>query len=72
VPASCRIFLANLPRFYPPHYLEAAHNSQILIQPDIPTKVYIPGCISIDFLIAAGEKATHLALAQEQRMKNSN
>lgn len=60
------------PRFYPPHYLEAAHDSQILIQPDIPTKVYIPGCISIDFLIAAGEKATHLALAQEQRMKNSN
>lgn len=50
-------------RVYPRHYLDAVRTADVLIQPDIPTKVYIPGCVSIDHLIAAGEKATRQALA---------
>lgn len=49
-------------RVYPRHYLDAVRSSDVLIQPDIPTKVYIPGCVSVDYLIAAGERATHQAL----------
>lgn len=50
-------------RVYPRHYLDAVRNADVLIQPHIPTKVYLPGCVSIDYLIAAGEKATCQALA---------
>lgn len=49
-------------RVYPHHYVEAAYGSDVLIQPDIPIKVYVPGCVSVDQLIAAGEAATHRAL----------
>lgn len=49
-------------RIYPRHYLDAANTSDVLIQPDIPLKVYMPGCVSIDQLIAAGEAATHKVL----------
>ena len=50
-------------RVYPNHYIEAVHGSDLLIQPDIPLKVYVPGCVSIDQLVAAGEAATHRALS---------
>lgn len=43
---------------YPHHYIEAVHRSDLLIQPDIPIKVYMPGCITVDQLITAGETAT--------------
>ncbi|HEY6253307.1 MAG TPA: patatin-like phospholipase family protein [Candidatus Angelobacter sp.] len=49
-------------RIYPHHYMEAVQGSDVLIQPDIPIKVYVPGCVSIDQLIAAGESATHRVL----------
>jgi len=52
-------------RVYPRHYLQAAQNSDVLIQPDIPIKVYVPGAVSVDQLIAAGEVATHRALNQD-------
>jgi len=47
---------------YPQHYLNAALGSDVLVQPDIPLKAYMPGCISVATLIAAGEAATHRAL----------
>lgn len=40
------------------YYIEAAHRSDLLIQSDIPIKVYMPGCITVDQLITAGEAAT--------------
>lgn len=40
------------------YYIEAVHTSDLLIQPDIPIKVYMPGCITVDQLITAGEAAT--------------
>lgn len=49
-------------RIYPRQYLDAAQSTDMLIQPDIPIKVYVPGCVSIDSLIDAGEKAAHRAL----------
>lgn len=48
---------------YPRQYLDAVQGSDVLIQPDIPIKVYVPGCVSVGYLIAAGEKATHRALS---------
>lgn len=47
---------------YPHHYMEAVQGSDLLIQPDIPIKAYVPGCVSIEQLIAAGEAATLRAL----------
>jgi predicted acylesterase/phospholipase RssA len=49
-------------RVYPRHYLQATQSSDLLIQPDIPIKVYVPGAVSVDQLIAAGEVATRRAL----------
>lgn len=49
-------------RVYPRQYLNAVHGSDLLIQPDIPIKVYVPGCLSVNELIRAGEKATHRGL----------
>jgi len=49
-------------RVYPTHYLQATHSSDLLIQPDIPVKVYVPGVVSVEQLIAAGEAATRRAL----------
>lgn len=40
------------------YYIEAIHRSDLLIQPDIPIKVYMPGCMTVDQLITAGEAAT--------------
>jgi NTE family protein len=48
---------------YPARYREAVKGSDVLVQPDIPVKVYVPGCLSIDQLIDAGERATRRALA---------
>lgn len=50
-------------RIYPHHYLQATRSSDVLIQPDIPIKVYVPGAVSVDQLIAAGETATRRALS---------
>jgi NTE family protein len=47
---------------YPKHYLQATHNSDLLIQPEIPIKVYVPGAMNVDQLIAAGESATRRML----------
>lgn len=51
-------------RVYPRQYLDAVHGSDLLIQPDIPITAYIPGSISVDRLIAAGETATRNELAR--------
>jgi NTE family protein len=51
---------------YPHHYLHAVRSADMLVQPDIPITVYVPGMISVDRLIAAGEAATHRALAHLQ------
>jgi NTE family protein len=48
---------------YPRQYLEATQAANLLIQPDIPIRVYVPGCVSIDQLIVAGEKAAQRVLA---------
>jgi NTE family protein len=53
------------PNLYPRHYLNAARSADLLVQPDIPIAVYVPGVISIDRLIAAGETATHRALRKQ-------
>lgn len=50
------------PNLYPRHYLNAARSADLLVQPDIPITVYVPGVISIERLIAAGEAATHRAV----------
>jgi NTE family protein len=50
-------------RLYPHHYMTAVQESDLLIQPDIPIEVYVPGCVSIERLIAAGEAAAHRVLA---------
>ncbi|HEY6970259.1 MAG TPA: patatin-like phospholipase family protein [Candidatus Angelobacter sp.] len=49
-------------RIYPRHYLQATHSADVLIQPDIPIKVYVPGAVSVEQLVAAGEAATRRAL----------
>lgn len=49
-------------RIYPRHYMQAVRGSDVLIQPDIPIKAYLPGCVSVDQLIAAGEAATRRVL----------
>lgn len=54
--------LLNGGKLDPRYYLNAAHSADLLVQPDIPITVYVPGVISIDRLIAAGEAATHRAL----------
>jgi NTE family protein len=53
-------------RVYPKQYLDAIQAAGLLIQPHIPIRVYVPGCLSVDQLIAAGEKATERVLAQEK------
>ena len=53
------------PNLYPRHYLTAARSADLLVQPDIPITVYVPGMISINRLIAAGEAATHRALQKQ-------
>jgi NTE family protein len=47
---------------YPTHYKEAIRGTDLLVQPDIPITVYVPGMISVDRLIAAGETAMRKAL----------
>ena len=49
---------------YPKQYLDAVEAAGLVIQPDIPIRVYVPGCLSVNQLIATGEKATHRALAE--------
>jgi NTE family protein len=53
-------------RAYPRHFIHAARHSDMLIQTDIPVAGYWPGSASVDRLIAAGEAATHKALAKLQ------
>lgn len=47
---------------YPDHYIRAVRNTDLLIIPKIPMSRYWPNRVSIDRLIAAGEKATRDAL----------
>jgi NTE family protein len=47
---------------YPNHYKDAIRGTDMLVQPDIPISVYVPGLISVDRLIAAGEAATRRVL----------
>lgn len=49
---------------YPRQYLDAADGADLLVQPDIPIHVYVPGCASVNGLIAAGEKAAWRTLTQ--------
>jgi len=49
---------------YPRHYTDAVRGTDLLVQPDIPLKAYLPGFVSVDRLIAAGEEATHRALSR--------
>jgi NTE family protein len=51
-------------RFYPSHYLVAVRHSDLLIQPSIPALGIVPSTASVERMIAAGEEATHNALAR--------
>lgn len=53
-------------RLYPRHYRLALYHTDLLIQPPIPLAGYIPGEKAVTHMIAAGEAATHRALAQIQ------
>jgi NTE family protein len=53
-------------RAWPKQYLQALSNTDLLVQPQIPLGVYLPG-LSIDRLIAAGEAATLKALSRLAR-----
>jgi NTE family protein len=53
-------------RAYPRHFIHAVTHSDVLIQTDIPVAGYWPGGSAVDRLIAAGEAATHNALARLQ------
>lgn len=48
--------------FFPTHYREAVHQTDLLIQPAIPIWSYIPGLPAFERLIAEGELATKRAL----------
>lgn len=47
---------------YPHHYKDALRGTDLLVQPNIPITVYVPGVISVDRLIAAGEAAMQRSL----------
>jgi NTE family protein len=51
-------------RVYPSHYLKSVHGADVLVQPNIPMQAYVPGGVSVEKLIAAGERAAHQALSQ--------
>jgi len=53
-------------RAYPRHFIHAVSNSDLLIQTDVPFGGYWPGSAAVERLIAAGEAATHKALARLQ------
>jgi len=53
----------HAPRVYPRHYMQAVKSSNLLIQPQLPVKIYIPRRASIEQLITAGEAATRRALS---------
>jgi NTE family protein len=48
---------------YPRHFRAAAHSAQMLLQPAIPLRAYVPGPEAVDLLVAEGERATRAALA---------
>lgn len=49
-------------QFYPGHYRIAVQQTDLLIQPSIPTIGYVPSAAAVERMIAAGEKATHQLL----------
>jgi hypothetical protein len=51
-------------RIYPSHYLNSVHGADVLVQPNIPIQAYVPGGVSVEKLIAAGERAAYQALSQ--------
>lgn len=48
---------------FPAHYRDAVRQTDLLIQPAIPAWGYVPGLLTVEQLIAAGELATKRALA---------
>jgi NTE family protein len=44
-------------RAWPRQYLDAVRDTDLLVQPQIPLRVYLPGRVSVDRLLAAGETA---------------
>lgn len=50
-------------KIYPKHFLQAVRSADLLVQPRIPLRGYLPAHVSIDRLIAAGEAATLRALS---------
>jgi len=51
-------------RTYPAHYHSAVDHTDVLVHPRIPLAGYLPGPLALERMIAAGEHATRLALAQ--------
>lgn len=51
-------------RTYPAHYHSAVVHTDVLVHPRIPLAGYLPGPLALERMIAAGEQATRLALAQ--------
>jgi len=51
-------------RAYPAHFREAVDHSDILIQPPIPTSIYIPSASAVDRMIMVGEQAARQSIAR--------
>jgi NTE family protein len=49
-------------RAYPSHYRFALAHTEIHIHPEIPASGYVPGAVAVERMIAAGERAAHVAL----------
>jgi NTE family protein len=64
-------------RVYPTHFREAVHHTDLLIQPAIPTSIYIPSASAVERMIKVGEQAARLSFArwaeaETQRCGESN
>ncbi len=53
---------SRIAQLYPSHYRFALADTDIHIQPAIPTTGYVPGAAAVDRMIAVGEHATYRAL----------
>jgi NTE family protein len=51
-------------RVYPAHFREAIHHTDMLIQPPIPTSVYIPSASAVERMIKIGEGAARQSIAR--------
>jgi hypothetical protein len=59
----CHPASASSSRFYPRHYLEAVHHTDLHIHPSIPLAGYVPSVAAIERMIAIGEEAARRAMA---------